>query len=195
MTINKRNWASSHDLVRLIKQSLSEGSPVEVEGLGIFLPDGDGGFDFRAYNRPKVFIAYVVEDTAAVDHLALELELQGFDPWVDRQRLVPGQNWPRAIQRAIEVTDYFIACFSSHSVHKRGTFQAELRYALDCATLIPPDDVFLIPVRLNECQLPRVISRAIQYVDLFPDWDSGMGRIVTMIKKQERRRARRPKAA
>lgn len=195
MPLVKPNWTSTHEFSRLIKQCLSEGLSVEIEGLGTFCPDGDGGYDFKPYNRPQVFIAYVVEDTAMVDRLCFDLEARGFDPWIDRRRLMPGQNWPRAIQRAIEVSDYFIACFSEHSVLKRGNFQAELRYALDCASSIPPDDIFFIPVRLDVCLIPAVVSRSIQYVDLFPDWDKGIDKIVAMARKQQRRRARTPKAA
>ena len=34
-------------------------------------------------------------------------------------------------------------CFSARSVGKKGGFQAELRYALDCARRIPLDGVYL----------------------------------------------------
>jgi len=56
---------------------------------------------------------------------------------MDTRKLVPGQNWPRAIETAIENSDLFIACFSTNSVRKKGGFQAEIRYALDCARQIP----------------------------------------------------------
>ena len=52
---------------------------------------------------------------------------------------------------------------------------------------MPLDDVFLIPVRLDDCILPARIERETQYVDLFPDWDSGLSRIVEIIERQIRR--------
>jgi len=61
---------------------------------------------------------------------------------------------------------------------KRGHFQSELRYALDLASRIPNEQIFLVPVRLNECELPRKIARSVQYVDLFPDWDQGIAALV-----------------
>jgi len=195
MSIVKSNWTSAHELARLIKQCLSEGNRVDIEGLGTFVPDGKEGFEFLPINRPQVFLAYVVEDSALVDQLCFDLQMRGFDPWIDRQRLLPGQNWPRAIQHAIEASDYFIGCFSRNSVAKRGNFQAELRYALDCAQLVPQDEIFFIPVRLDDCQLPLAVSRSIQYVDLFPDWDKGVSRIVSMVRRQQRRRPKTPAAA
>lgn len=195
MSNGKSNWTSAHELARLIKQCLSEGNRVEIEGLGAFVPDGQEGFEFLPLNRPQVFLAYVVEDSALVDNLCLDLQARGFDPWIDRQRLLPGQNWPRAIQRAIEASDFFIACFSKNSVGKRGNFQAELRYALDCARLVPPDEIFLIPVRFDDCAVPAAITRSIQYIDLFPDRDRSLDRIVVMARRQQRRRPRPPAAA
>ena len=82
----------------------------------------------------------------------------GFEPWMDRKKLMPGQNWPRAIERAIDVSSYFIACLSRESVCKRGQFQAELRYALQCARKMPLGEIFFIPVRLNDCAVPAEIA-------------------------------------
>ena len=95
-------------------------------------------------------------------------------------------------ERAIEVSDIFVACFSPRSVLKRGQFQSELRYALDCARKRPLseplDAVFIIPVRLEECAVPRRISDQVQYVDLFPDWDKGIRRLVKAIHRSARAR-------
>ncbi len=79
-----------------------------------------------------------------------------------------------------------IACFSQNSVSKKGGFQAEIRYALDCARRIPLDDIFLIPVRLDTCRVPPSIQRETQYIDLFPGWDRGFARILSVIRKQLR---------
>jgi hypothetical protein len=108
---------------------------------------------------------------------------------MDTRKLLPGQNWPRAIELAIESSDFFVACFSTQSVSKRGGFQAEIRYALDCARRIPLDEIFLVPVRLDVCRVPRSIQREWQYVDLFPDWLCGFQQLVSMIRRDVRRKA------
>ncbi len=112
------------------------------------------------------------------------LEAGGFSVWMDVQEaLTSAQNWPRAIESAIETSDFFVACFSSASVNKRGGFQAEVRYALDCARRMPLDDIFVAPVRLDECRVPRSIQRELQYVDLFPDWQRGVRRLSNMLRR------------
>ncbi len=156
-----------HDLTRLLRESLKAASP-----------------NANTAARPRVFIAYVMEDALLAGLLCSQLEQAGFDPWMDQRKLRPGENWLRAIDSAIADSRFFIACLSSRSVDKRSRFQAELRYALDCAALMPPDDIYFIPVRFDQCRVPFTIARAIQYVDLFPDWERGFRRILKMAREQ-----------
>ncbi len=167
----------------ILRKCLEKGMPVEIEGLGVFLREPNGQVRFIAETRPKVFLAYVDEDYRRVERLYYDLEAMGFDPWLDKKKLLPGQNWPRSIERAIEVSDFFIACFSKHGVSKRGHFHSELRYALDCARRLPMGEIFFIPVRLDDCPVPVRISKEIQYVDLFSDWGSGVSRITTVMRQ------------
>ena len=135
--------------MEILRQCLEEGSAVEIDGLGVFHP-GSGGYEFYPSAGQKVFIAYVEEDRACAGRLYDALKASGFEPWLDRKKLLPGQNWPRAIERAIEVSDFFVACLSRRALQKRGAFQTELRYALDCARRQPLDHVYFIPLRLEE---------------------------------------------
>jgi hypothetical protein len=130
-----------------------------------------------------VFIAYAKEDRAVATRLYRTLKKHGLEPWMDEQRLLPGQNWPRAIERAIEMSDYVLMCFSRRSVGKRGFFQSELRYALDVAAYMPLGQIFLLPVRLSDCEVPIEIARETQYIDLFPDWEVGIKALVTVMTK------------
>ena len=189
MAKGESNCQSSEQLARLIRQCLAEGTSVEIDGLGTFIPDDQRGFRFQSRNRPKVFVAYVQEDAAAAERLFEDLEACGFDPWLDRRKLLPGQNWPRSIEEAITNSDFFLACFSHRSVKKKGGFQAEIRYALDCTQRIPLDEIFLIPARLDGCPVPMRIQRETQYIDLFPDWDRGFRRMVTAMRRQWNRPA------
>jgi len=181
------NSASARQVARIVRECLEEGQTVIIDGLGAFHADGRRGYRFVARSAPSIFVAYVQEDTRQVERLCDALEAQGFDPWFDRRKLLPGQNWPRSIEDALEATDFVIACFSRNSVSKKGGFQAEIRYALDCARRIPLDEVFLIPVRLDPCAVPSSIRREIQYIDLFPDWERGFRRIVTILTRQLRK--------
>jgi hypothetical protein len=184
---------TSAQIARIVRSCLERGGSVEIDGLGAFRPDKQGGFRFVPQIRPKVFLAYAAEDHRAANRLYDDFVRSGFDAWLDRRKLLPGQNWPRAIEQAISVSDFFLACFSERSGGKRGNFQSELRYALDCATLLPLEQVFFIPVRIEECRVPARIAGEFQYVDLFPNWESGFRKILAAARKQLR--ARGPAAA
>jgi hypothetical protein len=171
-------------VARVVTRGLAAGRIVEIDGLGTFYPDARLGFRFEPQARPQIFLAYVKEDEAQVVGLYSALETAGFSPWMDVRRLLPGQNWPRAIQQAIETSDFFLACFSSHSVRKRGGFQAEIRYALDCARQVPLDQIFLVPVRLDACEVPRAVQAEFQWIDLFPDWSRGIAVLTAMIRRE-----------
>jgi hypothetical protein len=178
---------SAEELAWLICASLQRSPVLEVDGLGVFSRDDSGRISLQHSNRPQIFIAYALEDVAMAEKLFRALETRGHAPWLDRRKLLPGQNWPLRIQEAIENADFFIPCFSRNSVRKRGGFQAEIRYALEWGRRIPLDDVFMIPVRLDDCPLPSRIQRETQYVDLFPDWDAGFERILGIIERTEYR--------
>lgn len=171
-------------LGEMVRRSIAEGKSVEIDGLGVFMPDAKHGFRFEALGQPQVFLAYATEDAVQADRLFDELCDAGFNPWMDRRKLLPGQNWPRAIENAIETSEFFIACFSAKSASKRGGFQAEIHYALDCARRIPLDEIFIIPVRLDVCKVPARIQNEIQYIDVFPDWRRGLRRILAVMQYQ-----------
>jgi hypothetical protein len=177
----------------LIDRCVREGSPVDVDGVGSFIINDDQ-LVFEPSDRIQVFIAYAKEDRAEARKLYRDLKAAGLEPWIDEKKLLPGQNWPRAIERAIQMSDYVLVCFSRRSVNKRGFFQSELRYALDVAACVPLDEIFLLPVRLSECDVPDQIARKTQYIDLFTDWEIGVRALVNvMTRRADERLRRRPK--
>ena len=53
------------------------------------------------------------------------------------------------------------------------------------ATQFPENDVFFIPLRLDDCELPRRIAvGSMHYIDLFPDWNRGMKKLVGALEKK-----------
>jgi hypothetical protein len=188
MNGSRSNGALTRRIARVLRETLERGGSIEIDGLGTLSPGGKHGFRFVAQTRPRVFIAYVEEDLWFAKKLYRAFEESGFRPWLDKKRLMPGQNWPRAIETAIQTSDFFVACFSRRAISKRGSFHSELRYALFCAAKVPLDEIFLVPLRLDDCVVPNRISKQIQYVDLFPDWETGVDRLIAVIKTQDESR-------
>ncbi len=171
----------------LIEDCLREGVAVDIDGIGTLELDANGELIFKRNGRTRVFLAYAQEDRQSVKRLYQALQNAGFEPWMDAENLLPGQNWPRAIERAIELSDYFVGCFSSRSALKRGHFQSELAYALHVATRIPPGQVFFVPLRLDHCEVPDQIASQVHYVDLWPEWEQGIASLTRSLRAHEKR--------
>ena len=113
----------------------------------------------------RVFLSYAREDEKTVRALHAKFIERGHRPWMDKVDLLPGQDWKREIRHAIDNSDYFVACLSRFSVSKRGYVQQELKVALETLGLIPPGQIFLIPVRLEPCEIPAEFG-ALHWIDL-----------------------------
>jgi len=87
-------------------------------------------------------------------------------PWLDEEELYPGQDWNMEIEKAVESADAIIVCLTKGSITKEGYIQRELRTVLDFADYKPEGTLYIIPVRLEECELPRSL-RKWQYADYF----------------------------
>ncbi len=125
-------------------------------------------------NKLRVFLCHAKEDKPTVRDLYCQLTaaLQGgdkgwLDVWLDEMNLLPGQEWNIEIEKAVEQADVVIVCLSTKSVDKAGYVQEELRFVLNIADEKPEGTIFVVPLRLDDCQAPRRI-RAWQYVDYFP---------------------------
>jgi hypothetical protein len=125
----------------------------------------------------QIFISYAREDYKIAKQIYDFLVLQGQEPWFDKERLLPGQKWESAIQSAIRESHFFIALLSPNSIEKRGYVQKELRAGLDMLDKIPDSQIFLIPVRLAECEPIHERLRELQWLDLFPDLEDGLRRL------------------
>jgi hypothetical protein len=69
-------------------------------------------------------------------------------------------------------------CLSRASTTKEGFVQKEIRYALDELDSRPTGTILIVPVRLEDCDVP-VRLRSWQWVDLFEE--PGFDRLVSSL--------------
>jgi hypothetical protein len=134
----------------------------------------------------QIFLSYAREDEEQVDSLYRKLFDAGFKPWMDKKDILPGEKWKFTIQKAIRRSDFFLVCLSANSVNKRGFPQKEIKDALGIWQEMLDSDIYLIPVRLEGCNVPENLCD-FQWVDLFEE--DGWTRLVKAIQAgMERRR-------
>jgi hypothetical protein len=117
--------------------------------------------------RPlKVFLCHASADKPMVRELYRYLKRRGLQPWLDEIDLLPGHDWDLEIYKATRDTDAIIICLSKESVAKEGYVQKEIRRALDISEEKPDGTIYVIPLRLEECDVPFRLKKY-QWVDLF----------------------------
>ncbi len=129
----------------------------------------------------RIFISYAREDSEVAKRIYGDLMGAGYDPWLDSEQLVPGENWKLSIGKALRQSELVLALLSHRSLNKRGFVQREVKQALALLEEIPGDQIFVIPVRLEECVPSNVMLAELHWIDLFPDYESGCRRILRLL--------------
>lgn len=119
----------------------------------------------RSKHRNNAFLIHAHSDREAVHKLYARLIKDGIRAWLDVENLQPGQDWQQEIRKAIIKSDVVIVCLSRGFDAQQGYRHEELKLALEKAKLII-DNVFIIPVRLEKCDMPETL-RHLQRVDVF----------------------------
>lgn len=115
----------------------------------------------------KVFLSYAHADRDAVKELYTRLKTDGVDAWLDREKLLPGQDWELEIRHAVSAADVVVVCLSCHFSEK-GFRQREVRIALEEADSQPEGTIFIIPARLEKCESLENLEKW-HRVDLFEE--------------------------
>jgi formylglycine-generating enzyme required for sulfatase activity len=115
----------------------------------------------------KVFISYASQDETRIRELYKRLSAEPWiSPWFDKEMLLPGMDWDLEIYKALRAADAIIICLSTKSVSKEGYIQKEIKRALDYSDEKPDGTIYVIPLRLDDCQPPYRMQKW-QWVDDF----------------------------
>lgn len=116
--------------------------------------------------RPlKVFLCHAHADQHSVIALHQRLVQDGVNAWLDKEALLPGHDWEFEIRKAVRESDIVLVCLSQQ-FNQAGYRQKEVRLALDTALEKPEGDTFIIPARLEQCEILESLAKW-QWVDLF----------------------------
>jgi HEAT repeat protein len=131
--------------------------------------------------RLRVFLCHASQDKAAVRELRAQLQAVGAEPWLDEDQILPGHDWEQEIARAVRSSHVVLVCLSRSSINKEGYVQKEIRLALDIADEKPDGTIFVIPARIEECEVPARLRRW-AWVDLFAA--NGCQRLIEAVRSR-----------
>lgn len=131
-----------------------------------------------------VFISYSRRDQEAVSKIQKALARQGVDVWIDQEDIGTGSRWDLQIEEGIQKSKKVLVILSAESIVSQNVSD-EWAFALEKGK-------HLIPVLLEECDVPMRIAN-LQRVELVPDFDKGIAKLVEEVLKSNRSTATKKK--
>lgn len=127
-------------------------------------------------SKGHVFLSYCRDNQIDVARLRDELIKAGEVVWWDKDDILPGQDWKQKIRKAMRESYAVVVCLSVElQARKQSGVYPELYDAISEYRQQSPNSVFLIPVRLSDCDIPQIeiddtrTLDSLQFVNLFPD--------------------------
>jgi two-component system, OmpR family, alkaline phosphatase synthesis response regulator PhoP len=117
----------------------------------------------------RIFLSYARADAAIVEKIYENLS-KNYSPWMDVHNILGGEDWLHAIYSAIDTCELFVPILSNNSVTRRGIIVKEVKRALDKWNGMLPSDIYVIPLRIDDCPIPELVKH-LQVIE----WDEGKG--------------------
>lgn len=137
-----------------------------------------------------VFISYCHDNKPMVSKLRDDLISAGETVWWDDE-IPGGAEWKLEIRRALENAYAIVVCFTEDTDSRRqsGIFP-ELLDAIEFYRSYAPGSIFLIPVKLSNCEVPdlaidaRRTLKDLQFIELYPqqNYNKNIVKLVNSIK-------------
>ncbi len=127
-----------------------------------------------------VFISHNSKDKRFARRLAADLKARGLSPWLDEDKLRPGDSLIGRLESAIDEVDYMIVVLSPDSVGSRWV-QEEVRMAMYNA--IMGKQIIVVPVLYKTCKTPGFLREKL-YIDFREkgNYEYGLRKIVDRVR-------------
>jgi TIR domain len=110
-----------------------------------------------------IFISDAKEDHEYAYRLYYVLKKAGLAPWMDKPPnpyevggLQIGQKWRSVINGKLREASHVALLLSPRSVRKRCYVKTEFRIALSLMNEMPDDQVFVLPIISEKCEIPSL---------------------------------------
>jgi hypothetical protein len=114
----------------------------------------------------QIYLSYLPKDRIQAEKILDALQKIGVDVWTNEKNILPGQHREEEIYAAIQKSDIVLVCLSKNFIENEGYAQKELKIALEITKEKPEGMIYLIPVRLEDCDIPQSL-RMFEKADVF----------------------------
>jgi hypothetical protein len=131
-----------------------------------------------------IFISYASEHLDDARIVREHLKSTGHSVWFDKDSILGGAEWDYAIMKGHEDADLILHLCSDEILKRRGVVNREIKRSLQLYEDEPLRSMLIIPIRLEEMQLPHELTR-FQQIDYFrPDWRERLDRAIAERQSQ-----------
>ena len=136
-----------------------------------------------AKRKLKVFLSHAPADEAAVRQLYDQLNAEGWiDVWLAEENVLVGHDHNLEIEKAVNESELAIVCISKSSTSQQGSVQKELRLVLEMAQNMPEGVIYIVPLKLEECE-PPFLLRSLRFGNYFEgEREKGYQRLLASLR-------------
>jgi hypothetical protein len=145
-----------------------------------------------------IILCHAYEDKKVVRRVYDALQESGFEVWIDSESVFGEQAWEPDMADWLGQAACMLVFLSKNSVRKIGSTHHEFGQLIDTWKDMPAGTVYTIPVRINDCQIPDLLS-SLHHIDLFED--DGLAHVIRSLSEDRAERgcdapekAQQPKA-
>lgn len=126
------------------------------------------------------FLWYAREDKEHARRLYRQLTAGDINVWFDEESFYAHDNLMQSVKKAILSSRYCLVLLSSQSA-KNVFFQQKMVNIIKILQQHIDHQLILIPVRIEDCMPSHERLQKLKWIDLFPDWVSGVSKIIQWI--------------
>lgn len=136
-----------------------------------------------------IILCHAFEDQKVVRGVYEALLASGFEVWIDSEAVCGEHAWESDMAQWLAQATCMLVFLSKNSVRKMGATRHEFGRLIQTWKHMPAGTVRTIPVRINDCQIPDLLSR-LDHIDLFDD--QGLEHVIRCLREDRAKRQPRP---
>lgn len=126
----------------------------------------------------KIFISHSSKDKAFAKILCMDLEANGYIPWLDEWDIKVGESIPEKISNGLQEADFIIVILSENSVASKWV---EREWQTKYWNEIDKGCINVLPLLLKDCKIPELLKTK-KYADFRGDFNFGLSELLSALE-------------